>query len=108
MLYNGSDVIRDVEWVIFDEVHYVNDSEVSKLNMPVIIICGQDPTNVCLAAYVICKPFIPLLISLHCCQLFCAHIVVARGGVGGSADHAARPCQYHHVVRYCTQCYGIC
>ena len=28
MLYNGSDVIRDVEWVIFDEVHYINDSEV--------------------------------------------------------------------------------
>lgn len=28
MLYNGSDVIRDIEWVIFDEVHYVNDSEV--------------------------------------------------------------------------------
>ncbi len=29
MLYNGSDIIRDVEWVIFDEVHYVNDAEVS-------------------------------------------------------------------------------
>lgn len=28
MLYNGSDIIRDVEWVIFDEVHYVNDTEV--------------------------------------------------------------------------------
>ena len=28
MLYNGSDVIRDVEWVVFDEVHYINDSEV--------------------------------------------------------------------------------
>ncbi|XP_014749473.1 PREDICTED: helicase SKI2W [Sturnus vulgaris] len=28
MLYNGSDVIRDLEWVIFDEVHYVNDDEV--------------------------------------------------------------------------------
>ena len=28
MLYNGSDVIRDLEWVIFDEVHYINDSEV--------------------------------------------------------------------------------
>ena len=28
MLYNGSDVVRDLEWVIFDEVHYVNDSEV--------------------------------------------------------------------------------
>ena len=28
MLYNGSEVIRDMEWVIFDEVHYINDSEV--------------------------------------------------------------------------------
>lgn len=28
MLYNGSDVLRDLEWVIFDEVHYINDSEV--------------------------------------------------------------------------------
>jgi antiviral helicase SKI2 len=27
MLYHGSDIIRDVEWVIFDEVHYINDSE---------------------------------------------------------------------------------
>jgi len=27
MLYNGSDVIRDVEWVIFDEIHYINDVE---------------------------------------------------------------------------------
>jgi superfamily II RNA helicase len=23
----GADLIRDVEWVIFDEVHYINDSE---------------------------------------------------------------------------------
>lgn len=27
MLYRGSDVIKDIEWVIFDEVHYVNDIE---------------------------------------------------------------------------------
>ena len=27
MLYRGADLIRDVEWVIFDEVHYVNDIE---------------------------------------------------------------------------------
>ena len=27
MLYNGSEVIRELEWVIFDEVHYINDSE---------------------------------------------------------------------------------
>lgn len=25
MLYRGADIIRDIEWVIFDEVHYVND-----------------------------------------------------------------------------------
>ena len=30
MLYNGSDVIRDVEWVIFDEIHYINDADVRK------------------------------------------------------------------------------
>lgn len=28
MLYNGSEVIRDLEWVIFDEVHYISDAEV--------------------------------------------------------------------------------
>ena len=27
MLYNGSDIIRDLEWVVFDEVHYINDPE---------------------------------------------------------------------------------
>ena len=26
MLYRGADLIRDVEWVIFDEVHHVNDT----------------------------------------------------------------------------------
>jgi antiviral helicase SKI2 len=27
MLYKGADLIRDVEYVIFDEVHYINDAE---------------------------------------------------------------------------------
>ncbi|CAG0923226.1 unnamed protein product [Notodromas monacha] len=27
MLYNGSDVVRELEWVVFDEVHYINDQE---------------------------------------------------------------------------------
>jgi antiviral helicase SKI2 len=30
MLYRGADIIRDVEWVIFDEVHYINDQEVGR------------------------------------------------------------------------------
>ena len=33
MLYKGADLIRDVEFVIFDEVHYVNDSEVMNLSI---------------------------------------------------------------------------
>jgi antiviral helicase SKI2 len=31
MLYKGADLIRDVEFVIFDEVHYVNDAEVREM-----------------------------------------------------------------------------
>jgi len=27
MLYRGADIVRDIEWVIFDEVHYINDRE---------------------------------------------------------------------------------
>ena len=27
MLYKGADIIADIEWVVFDEVHYVNDAE---------------------------------------------------------------------------------
>ena len=27
MLYNGEQAVQDVEWVIFDEVHYINDPE---------------------------------------------------------------------------------
>lgn len=33
MLYSGSDVIRDLEWVIFDEVHYINDAEVRRVEL---------------------------------------------------------------------------
>jgi antiviral helicase SKI2 len=34
MLYKGADLIRDVEFVIFDEVHYVNDAEVRLILLP--------------------------------------------------------------------------
>jgi len=35
MLYKGADLIRDVEFVIFDEVHYVNDAEVMSFTQQV-------------------------------------------------------------------------
>lgn len=34
MLYNGSEVLRELEWVIFDEVHYINDAEVGAGGSP--------------------------------------------------------------------------
>lgn len=33
MLYNTSEKIRDLEFVVFDEVHYINDPEV-RCNLP--------------------------------------------------------------------------
>ncbi len=46
MLYRGADLIRDVEWVIFDEVHYVNDSEVLYiLNLLRTPVCGVGPRS---------------------------------------------------------------
>lgn len=37
MLYKGADLIRDVEFVIFDEVHYVNDAEVSEFSASFVV-----------------------------------------------------------------------
>jgi len=41
MLYTGSDTIRDVEWVIFDAVHYVNDEEVIMSLIYYVFICTR-------------------------------------------------------------------
>jgi superfamily II RNA helicase len=38
MLFKGADLIRDVEWVVFDEVHYVNDAERGHVWEEVIIM----------------------------------------------------------------------
>ena len=41
MLYGGSDIVRDVEWVIFDEVHYINDAEVKTSTLWLAYFCWQ-------------------------------------------------------------------
>ncbi len=41
MLYRGHDTIRDVEWVVFDEVHYVNDAERGVVWEEVIIMLPE-------------------------------------------------------------------
>lgn len=50
MLYRGADLIRDVEFVIFDEVHYVNDSERGVVWEEVIIMLPPHVTLIMLSA----------------------------------------------------------
>ena len=52
MLYNGSDVIRDTEWVIFDEVHYVNDPERGHVWEEAMILLPDNVNIVALSATV--------------------------------------------------------
>ncbi|XP_042402633.1 DExH-box ATP-dependent RNA helicase DExH11-like isoform X2 [Zingiber officinale] len=52
MLYKGADIIRDIEWVIFDEVHYVNDAERGVVWEEVIIMLPSHVNIVLLSATV--------------------------------------------------------
>ncbi|KAF2473140.1 antiviral helicase [Lindgomyces ingoldianus] len=52
MLYRGADLIRDVEFVIFDEVHYVNDLERGVVWEEVIIMLPEHATLILLSATV--------------------------------------------------------
>ncbi|CAL9777952.1 unnamed protein product [Musa acuminata subsp. burmannicoides] len=52
MLYRGADIIRDIEWVIFDEVHYVNDAERGVVWEEVIIMLPRHVNIILLSATV--------------------------------------------------------
>ncbi|KAL7750016.1 Antiviral helicase ski2 [Sorochytrium milnesiophthora] len=52
MLYRGADLIRDVEFVIFDEVHYVNDLERGVVWEEVIIMLPAHVSLILLSATV--------------------------------------------------------
>ncbi|XP_045618795.1 superkiller complex protein 2-like [Procambarus clarkii] len=52
MLYNGSDLIRDLEWVIFDEVHYINNAERGHVWEEVLIMLPSTVNIVLLSATV--------------------------------------------------------
>ncbi|KAI9484026.1 MAG: NUC185 domain-containing protein [Benjaminiella poitrasii] len=52
MLYRGADLIRDVEFVIFDEVHYVNDLERGVVWEEVIIMLPAHVNIILLSATV--------------------------------------------------------
>ena len=52
MLYRGADLLRDVEFVVFDEVHYVNDLERGVVWEEVIIMLPEHVTLILLSATV--------------------------------------------------------
>ncbi|KAL5266555.1 hypothetical protein ACHWQZ_G003808 [Mnemiopsis leidyi] len=52
MLYNGSDITRDLEWVIFDEVHYINDVERGVVWEEVLIMLPEHVSVILLSATV--------------------------------------------------------
>jgi antiviral helicase SKI2 len=52
MLYRGADLIRDIEWVIFDEVHYINDADRGVVWEEVIIMLPEHVNIILLSATV--------------------------------------------------------
>lgn len=52
MLDNGSDLIRDLEWAIFDEVHYVNDEDRGHVWERIFIMLPEHVNLVLLSATV--------------------------------------------------------
>lgn len=96
MLYKGAGLIRDVEWVIFDEVHYVNDIERGVVWEEVIIMLPEHINIVMLSATVSTRTgqigtccehaqfrphsdvFVHAYIYMCVCACVCTAIVIAR------------------------------
>jgi len=85
MLYNGSDVIRDLEWVIFDEIHYLNNQEVRPILHPTY------------------NDFIP-----NDNQHWVSSLFSERSCLGGSPHYASATCFHHHAKCDGTKCSSIC
>ena len=50
MLYRGADLVRDIEWVVFDEVHYINDVDRGVVWEEVIIMLPEEVGLIFLSA----------------------------------------------------------
>lgn len=50
MLYNGSEIVREMAWVIFDEVHYMRDKERGVVWEETIILLPKEVKHVFLSA----------------------------------------------------------
>ena len=52
LLYRGSDMVRDIEWVIFDEVHYVSNKDRGVVWEETIIMLPENVGIIMLSATV--------------------------------------------------------
>ena len=52
MLYRGSEIMREVAWVIFDEIHYMRDKERGVVWEEVIIMLPEHVNIILLSATV--------------------------------------------------------
>jgi len=50
MLYRGSEIAKEISWVIFDEVHYMRDRERGVVWEETIIMCSKNIRYVFLSA----------------------------------------------------------
>lgn len=66
MLYRGSEVMREVGWVIFDEIHYMRDKERGVVWEETIILLPDNVHNVFLSATIPnARQFVEWIAHLH-------------------------------------------
>lgn len=87
MLYCASEVLRDLEFVIFDEVHYINNEDVSDGNLQ-FHDSQNNIENQYLYTYTV--------------------IFLERPCMGGNRHSSAAEYQYSNVICDCTKPNNIC
>ena len=66
MLYKGSEIMREVQWVVFDEIHYMRDSERGVVWEETIILLPDNVRYVFLSATIPnAKEFAEWICHLH-------------------------------------------
>ena len=66
MLYKGSEIMREVQWVVFDEIHYMRDSERGVVWEETIILLPDNVRYVFLSATIPnAKEFAQWICHLH-------------------------------------------
>ena len=98
MLYRGSEIVREVSWVVFDEIHYMRDKgqidshrdRKEEEKREKASACSSQVSNAVLALLFVCfragRAFCSFLRSFICCPI----LFRAWRGVGGDVDFAAR------------------